>query len=190
MVRLRQIRSALAVLLLLVAPVAVAQEPAAPSGGRGVGAQAKGRQATQPATATARPTSVAAAVRQGADRMVVYKSPTCTCCSAWVDSLRASGFTLEVHNQDDARMAELKTASGVPAAARSCHTAQIGGYVIEGHVPVATIRRLLRERPQVAGIAVGGMVAGTLGMEVGSQRAAYDVTSFNRDGRTAVYERH
>ena len=125
---------------------------------------------------------------QQATRMVVYKSPTCGCCTKWVDIMRANGFAVEVHDQDD--VTPIKDASGVPESARSCHTAQVGGYVVEGHVPVADIRRLLRERPQVAGIAAGGMPVGSPGMEVGNRRDAYDVVSFTQNGRTAVFERH
>ena len=150
----------------------------------------------QPGRAPARPRTGAAAAQQpavpaaqpGNNRIVVYKSPTCGCCGKWVEYLRANGFTVEVHDQDD--LTQLKRASGVSDAAASCHTAQIGGYVVEGHVPVETIRRMLRERPQIAGIAVPGMVAGTPGMEVGNQHNHYDVTAFTRDGRTSVYERH
>ena len=81
--------------------------------------------------------------------------------------------------------------SGVPDSLGSCHTAQIGGYVIEGHVPAETIRRLLRERPRdAAGLAVPGMPAGSPGMDTGGQGGHYDVIAFGRDGRTRVYERH
>jgi hypothetical protein len=121
-------------------------------------------------------------------RMVVYKSPTCGCCTKWVDVMRASGFTVQVHDQDD--VSPIKRASGVPASAESCHTAQVGGYIVEGHVPVADIRRMLRERPQIVGIAAPGMPVGSPGMEVGERRDRYEVVSFTQNGRTAVFERH
>ena len=98
--------------------------------------------------------------QQAATRMVVYKSPTCGCCTKWVDIMRANGFAVQVHDQED--VTPIKDASGVPESVRSCHTAQVGGYVVEGHVPVADIRRLLRERPQVTGIAAGGLRRGEL----------------------------
>ncbi len=139
-----------------------------------------------PAPATA-PTSVATAIK-GPTTVIVYKSASCLCCGRWVDYMRANGFTVEVHDQDD--LAAIKRTSGVPDAAASCHTAQVGGYVIEGHVPVASIRRMLRERPVIAGLAVPGMVTGSPGMEQGSQHPAYDVVAIGRDGRTSVYERH
>ena len=114
-------------------------------------------------------------------RVVVYKSPSCGCCTKWVEYMRSSGFTVEVHDQDD--VSPIKRASGVPASAESCHTAQVGGYIVEGHVPVADIRRMLRERPQIVGIAAPGM-------EVGQRRDHYEVVSFAQNGRTAVFERH
>lgn len=123
-----------------------------------------------------------------ASKVVVYKSPTCLCCGKWIDYLRANGFTVEVHDQDD--LTSIKRGSGVPEALESCHTAQVGGYAIEGHVPVGAIRRMLRERPAIAGLAVPGMVAGTPGMEIGNQHPPYEVKSFTRDGHSAVYERH
>ena len=123
-----------------------------------------------------------------ATKVVVYKSPTCGCCTKWVDYMRAAGFTMEVHDQED--VAPIKRASGVPVSAESCHTAQVGGYVVEGHVPVEDIRRMLRERPAIVGIAAPGMPAGSPGMELGARRDRYDVVSFTRDGRTTVYQTH
>ena len=130
----------------------------------------------------------AAQGQAAATRVVVYKSPTCGCCVKWVDYMRAAGFQVVV--RDTADMTPIKRASGVPASAESCHTAQVGGYVVEGHVPVEDIRKMLRERPAIAGIAAPGMPVGSPGMEVGDRRDRYDVVSFTRDGRTAVYARH
>ena len=137
----------------------------------------------QPASRT--PPSAASALPT---RVVVYKTPTCGCCGKWVDYMRANGYTVEVHDQND--LTQLKRAAGISDANASCHTAQIGGYVVEGHVPVEAIRRMLRERPAIAGIAVPGMIAGTPGMEQGNQHPPYDVVAVGRDGRTSVYERH
>ena len=148
----------------------------------GAAQQAPARSAA-PAAAPATP-----AAAQAANKIVVYKSPTCGCCGQWVTYMRNNGFTVEVHDQAD--VTPIKTASGVPEALHSCHTAQVGGYVVEGHVPVEAIRRMLRERPQIAGIAVGGMVTGTPGMEAGGRKDPYDVMAFTRDGRTSVYEHH
>jgi hypothetical protein len=117
--------------------------------------------------------------------MTVYKSPTCGCCAKWVDHVRAAGFVVTVH--DTADVTPIKVANGVPEAAYSCHTAVVDGYVIEGHVPADVIRRLLRERPPVVGIAAPGMPAGSPGME-GMISQRYDVVTFDRAGKTTVYE--
>jgi hypothetical protein len=121
-------------------------------------------------------------------KVVVYKSASCTCCAQWVTYMRHSGFTVEIHDQDD--LTEIKRASGVPDAAASCHTAQVGGYIVEGHVPVESIRRMLREHPDIVGLSVPGMVAGSPGMEQGDQHPHYGVVAIARDGGTSLYERH
>ena len=120
--------------------------------------------------------------------MEVYKSPTCGCCTKWVEHVRQGGFEVKVTDVSDADLDALKTKHGVPRTARSCHTGLVNGYVIEGHVPVAEVHRLLKERPQVAGIAVGGMPIGSPGMEVPGQRAqTYNVVTFEKSGTTKVY---
>jgi hypothetical protein len=119
----------------------------------------------------------------------VYKSPTCGCCSAWVEHLRSHGFTARVVETDD--VDRLKDERGVPRQVRSCHTAIVGGYVIEGHVPAQDIQRLLKERPQVAGIGVPGMPIGSPGMEVnGMKPQAFDVIAFTKQGATRVFASH
>lgn len=124
----------------------------------------------------------------GAATVVVYKSPTCTCCAKWVDHLESSGFDVEVH--DDVDMNSVKAQNGVRPEYASCHTALVDGYVIEGHVPAATIVRLLAERPQVLGLTAPGMPAGSPGMEMPdpSQHEDFDVLTFDGSGRTNVYE--
>ncbi len=117
--------------------------------------------------------------------ITVYKSPTCGCCAKWVEHLQAAGFRPEVH--DEAQMDAVKTKIGVPADLRSCHTAVVDGYAVEGHVPADVIRKLLAERPKVAGIAVPGMPVGSPGMESGDQKTPYDVVAFTKDGATSVY---
>lgn len=106
--------------------------------------------------------------------------------------MRGAGFQVEARNVSDDSLTAVRRVSGVPAALEACHTAQAGGYVVEGHVPAVAIRRLLRERPQdVAGLAVPGMPAGSPGMGTGGQGDGhYDVIAFGRDGRTRVYEHH
>jgi hypothetical protein len=120
-------------------------------------------------------------------RMVVYKTPTCGCCRAWADSMRAAGFALEVHDMPNVQ--PVKQEHGLPGHLASCHTAIVGGYVVEGHAPADVIRRLLRERPQVAGIAVPGMPVGSVGMEAPDGRKdPYDIIAFTKDGQVSVYE--
>ena len=125
---------------------------------------------------------------QGATRMVVYKSPTCGCCANWVEHMRDAGFAVEVH--DTADVAPVKHDHGVPGHLGSCHTAVVDGYVIEGHVPVEDIQRLLAERPEVAGIAVPGMPVGSPGMEMGSRKDPYDVVAFTKGGGVSVFASH
>jgi len=116
---------------------------------------------------------------------VVYKSPTCGCCRAWVEHMRQSGFTVEAH--DTANVDPVKDEGHVPLNGRSCHTARIGRYVIEGHVPADLIKKLLADHPSdIAGLSVPGMVTGSPGME-GPNPQHYDVIAFTADGKTRVY---
>lgn len=116
--------------------------------------------------------------------VTVYKNASCGCCTAWVDHLRAAGFRVTVHNLDD--LSETNAMLGVPPRLVACHTAVLKGYVIEGHVPAADIKRLLAQHPRVAGLAVPGMPAGSPGME-GPRKEAYQVLAFDRHGKTTVY---
>jgi hypothetical protein len=122
-------------------------------------------------------------------RMTVFKSASCGCCGLWIDHVRAHGFAVEAH--DTEAMHRVKELAGVPPALDSCHTAMIDGYVIEGHVPAAEIRRLLDERPAgVAGLSVPGMPLGSPGMPAPAADAErYDVVIFGGDatGRFATY---
>ena len=114
--------------------------------------------------------------------MIVHKDPSCGCCSGWVEHVRAVGFRVEVIEIAD--LAPLKARLGVPAPLASCHTAEIGGYVVEGHVPASTIGRLLLERPAATGLAVRGMPVGSPGMEIsGSPDQRYDVILFGPSSR-------
>ncbi len=123
----------------------------------------------------------------GAGTVTVYKSPTCGCCSGWVEHMQAAGFQVQAH--DVADVSPVKRQHGLPARLASCHTALVDGYVIEGHVPASDIRRLLAERPDVAGLAVPGMPMGSPGMEFGAP-VPYDVLTFRRDGATSVFATH
>jgi hypothetical protein len=118
----------------------------------------------------------------------VYKSPSCGCCSLWVDYMRKNGFDPKV--QDVENIGALKLKLGVRPEFSSCHTTEVGGYVVEGHVPVEAVRRLLKERPKIAGIAVPNMPAGSPGMEVPDGRKdPYNILAFTSDGKTTVYEK-
>jgi hypothetical protein len=119
--------------------------------------------------------------------LVVYKTPTCGCCKGWVQSMEKAGFKVETHDLPD--LASIKHAAGVPDSLQACHTARIGGYVVEGHVPAADIRRLLAERPDIAGIAAPGMPMGSPGME-GAYADHYDVITFGGNARATVFASH
>ncbi len=111
----------------------------------------------------------------------VYKDLSCGCCSNWVKHVRANGFVAQV--QSATNLDSIKRSFGVPDALRSCHTAIVAGYVLEGHVPAREIKRLLLERPKARGLAVPGMPVGAPGMEVAGQPAGpYEVMLFNNDG--------
>jgi len=115
--------------------------------------------------------------------LTMYRDANCGCCLAWAGHVERGGVH-DVEAVNHADMAAVKAAHGVPADLLSCHTAVVDGYVIEGHVPVADIERLLAERPEgVAGLAVAGMPVGSPGMEHGDHRQAYQVIAFGPDGR-------
>jgi hypothetical protein len=116
--------------------------------------------------------------------VVVYKTATCGCCNGWVEHLRAAGFTVDARNVRD--LMSVKVDAGVPGPLVTCHTALVDGYVVEGHVPVEQMKRMLAERPDVAGIGVAGMPVGSPGME-GSNAQPYQVLAFDREGQTSVY---
>lgn len=116
--------------------------------------------------------------------IVVYKTATCGCCGKWVDHLKAAGFEPTVHTvptMDDAPMRKQ-----IPTALRSCHTATLEGYLVEGHVPADVIKKLLKEKPRVEGIAVPGMPAGSPGMESPNPEP-YNILTFDAAGKTTVF---
>lgn len=116
----------------------------------------------------------------------VYRSPTCGCCMDWVEHLRESGFTVTVEDSDE--MGEVKKRLGVPNGLTSCHTATVGDYVVEGHVPAREIAKILTDKPEnVAGLSVPGMPIGSPGMERGDRQDAYNVIAFNKEGRGTIF---
>jgi len=133
------------------------------------------------------PTMVPVRTRAAGSQVNVFKVRTCGCCGKWVEHLRADGFDVKV--QEVENTAEYHRKYAIPDRLQSCHTAVVDGYAIEGHVPAADIRRLLKERPKAKGLAVPGMPAGSPGME-GSGRDAYAVLIFDEQGRSSVYQNH
>lgn len=136
-------------------------------------------------SATAQETAAAEHVVAAEKLISVYKTPTCGCCNAWIDHLEQAGF--EVDANDVPSTNPVASEAGVPSTLRSCHTAKIGGYVIEGHVPAADIKRLLDERPDIVGLTVPGMPVGSPGMEMGDRKDSYNVLAIGRDGSTSVF---
>jgi hypothetical protein len=135
------------------------------------------RLAAAVATAAALPWRTGGAAEPSVE---VWKSPTCGCCGKWIDHLTASGFAVTAH--DVGNLAGWRAKHGMPTKYASCHTARVGGYTLEGHVPAREIRRLLAERPDAVGLAVPGMPTGSPGMEVDNVRDAYDVMLVLKDG--------
>ena len=121
--------------------------------------------------------------------ITVYKSKSCECCAKWVDHMKASGFAPVIH--DEEAMDVLKDEMGVPRGVRSCHTAIVDKYLIEGHVPASDVRRLMAERTGTAGLAVPGMPPRTHGMAPpGVEVGGYEVLAFQSDGTTRIFARH
>jgi hypothetical protein len=121
--------------------------------------------------------------------VVVHKNESCGCCNEWVEHMRAAGFRVEVRNEDN--LGPIKEQVGVPVGKGSCHTARVGGYFVEGHVPAADIKRLLAERPAARGLVLPGMPMGSPGMETPDGRSEpYTVELVGLDGGTAVFSRH
>lgn len=127
------------------------------------------------------------AVAQTRPAINVLRDPNCGCCEAWVEILQSEGFDVTVEASMGTQLARYKLENGIPPEMVSCHTGRIEGYMIEGHVPAADIRRLLDERPDAVGLAVPGMPYGSPGMGPEADREAYDVFLIRRDGSTDVY---
>ena len=121
------------------------------------------------------------------NQMLVMKDPNCGCCGAWIEIVEAAGFKVTIELSAGTALMRYKSQNGIPEAMASCHTARIGGYTLEGHVPVADIRRLLEEQPDAIGLAVPGMPYGSPGMGPESEREAYDVLLIRKDGTSEVF---
>ncbi len=123
-------------------------------------------------------------IRAEHPKVTVYRSPTCGCCGNYVAYLKKKGFEVETEFVDSTN--EIQNQYGVPGNLRSCHTTVIGGYAVEGHVPIEAVAKLLKERPAIKGIAIPGMPSGSPGMP-GSKRDAFSVYSFEEDGRSDIF---
>jgi hypothetical protein len=122
--------------------------------------------------------------------MTVYMTPECGCCGDWVAHMKQSGFLVTGRYLSEAALWGLKDYHEIPDSTRSCHTAEVRGYVVEGHIPADAVRRILRDRLDILGAAVPGMPLGSPGMEVpGQQPHPYDVVAIHRDGELSVLER-
>lgn len=121
--------------------------------------------------------------------VVVHKNESCGCCNGWVSHMRKAGFEVEVRNV--ANMNPVKERVGVPAGKGSCHTAEVAGYFIEGHVPAVDVKRLLAEKPAAKGLVLPGMPLGSPGMEVpDGHTQPYAVELVRRDGSTSAFAKH
>ena len=133
------------------------------------------------------PVGQAAAPKAGVSspEMTVYRSPTCGCCGKWLEHMKQNGFKVKDVLTED--MDSIKRQQGVPDNLKSCHTAVVGGYRVEGHVPASDVRDLLEKKPAVSGISVPGMPVGTPGMEMGGRKDPYAVVQFDKSGEPAVF---
>lgn len=120
--------------------------------------------------------------------LTVYKSASCGCCSKWVEHVEKHGFEVKVVNVDD--IMAVKAKAGIPNKLASCHTSMVGGYVVEGHVPAADIKKLLAANPKAKGIAVPGMPMGAPGMDQGGHRQPFETLLLKADGSTVTFARH
>lgn len=122
--------------------------------------------------------------------IVVYKTSTCGCCALWVEHMRENGFAPEVHDVSAAQVRAVSQSAGLSDEGASCHTAKVGAYIVEGHVPASDVQRMLKTKPAIAGIAAPGMPMGSPGMEQGGRKEAYDVIAFTKDGKKTVFAKH
>ena len=123
-------------------------------------------------------------------KVTVYKTSSCGCCRLWVDHMKASGFDVQAMDISASGVRDISKAAGLKDEDTSCHTAKIGNYTVEGHVPAADIKRMLKEKPAIAGLSAPGMPMGSPGMEQGNMKQPYDVIAFKKDGTSTVFAKH
>lgn len=168
---------------------ASATSAAAPAAPAATSAPVSAEIAATPAVASAAAPAAADPLAATLPRVTVHKSPTCGCCTLWVDHLRGAGFAVDVVETPD--LEPIRKQVGVPVGKASCHTAQVDGYFVEGHVPADDVKRLLAERPDARGLTAPGMPLGSPGMEVPSGATpAYSVLLVAKDGTTSEFARH
>ena len=137
----------------------------------------------------AAPSEPTSAVNDTLHEVTVYKSATCSCCNDWITHLEQAGFKVTSHNRDD--MDRVKASFGVKPGLASCHTALVGGYVIEGHVPAVDIIKLLQDKPQIIGLTAPGMPKYSPGMQASGQKPrGYDVLTFDKTDNTTVFKHY
>lgn len=130
-------------------------------------------------------------VRAGEARQLqMWRSAGCSCCGSWAAHMEDNGFAVAIEDVASGILARIKRQAGLTPEQSACHTARIGGYVIEGHVPAADVERLLAEQPDAVGLAVPGMPVGSPGMERGGEKEPYEVLLVKQDGATEVFARH
>ncbi len=132
------------------------------------------------------PTSVLASY----DALIVNRTETCGCCGAWVESINSAGLRTEVNFVDEQTLGLIKSQLGIPLELSSCHTATIGSYFIEGHVPAEDVARLLKEKPTALGLSVPGMPIGSPGMEMGNNKEPFDTLLVFKNGKIQIFNRH
>ncbi|WP_045223349.1 DUF411 domain-containing protein [Methyloterricola oryzae] len=120
--------------------------------------------------------------------VTVHRSPSCGCCGKWIEHMRNSGFVIKDIKESD--MDAVKRRAGVPKVLESCHTAELGGYVVEGHVPAKDIKKMLNEKAAFLGLAAPGMPAGSPGMEMGGHKDDFSVIAFDKQGNADIYVEH
>ncbi|MDY7021077.1 MAG: DUF411 domain-containing protein [Cyanobacteriota bacterium] len=119
--------------------------------------------------------------------ITVYRTPTCGCCKGWVEHIQQNNFNVTDIVKPEAEIQAIRQKHNLPQELTSCHTAEINGYLVEGHVPVEDVKQLITQKPNLAGIAVPGMPIGTPGMEMGARKESFDVVGFKPDGQTKVF---
>jgi len=125
-----------------------------------------------------------------ADALIVNRTETCGCCGAWVERMNSAGLRTEVNFVDEEALGLIKSQLGIPVELSSCHTATIGSYLIEGHVPAEDIFKLLTEKPNALGLSVPGMPIGSPGMEMGNNKEPFDTLLLFENGKTQVFNSH